>query len=147
MKVHEFQCETRLPKEQALVFSFFADAANLNAITPPWLHFRTVSSIPVEMHEGAIIDYRLRVRGIPLRWQTRINEWRPPTRFVDEQVRGPYRLWIHEHTFHSHNGGTTVRDHVRYATPLDWLLHRWLVRPDIERIFKYRTEVLRKLLV
>lgn len=144
MKVHEFECELWLPEEQQSVFSFFADAANLDAITPSWLHFEIVTPMPVVMQEGSLIDYRLRVRGVPLRWKTRINEWTPPTRFVDEQVEGPYRLWIHEHTFHAHRNGTRVRDHVRYAIPLDALLHRWVILPDIERIFKHRAEALRK---
>jgi ligand-binding SRPBCC domain-containing protein len=141
---HEFQCELWLHEEPDKVFSFFADAANLDAITPSWLHFETLTPLPIHMREGELIDYRLRVHGFPLRWRTRINEWSPPTRFVDEQIHGPYRLWIHTHTFQSRNGGTLVRDHVRYATPLDALLHRWVIRRDIERIFKYRTEALRK---
>ena len=92
---------------------------------------------------GALIDYRLRVHGLPLRWRTRINLWQPPHRFVDEQIRGPYQQWIHEHTFEARDGGTLARDHVRYAVPLDFLLHRWFVRPDIARIFTFRTEALR----
>jgi len=144
MRVHEFQCELWLPEAQDKVFSFFADAGNLDAITPSWLHFETLTPIPIAMREGALIDYRLRVHGFPFRWRTRINEWSPPDRFVDEQVRGPYRLWIHTHTFESQSGGTLVRDHARYAIPLDPLLHRWIIRPDIERIFRHRAEALRK---
>lgn len=83
------------------------------------------------MKAGALIDYRLRVRGLPLRWRTLIREWQPPHRFVDEQIRGPYRQWIHEHTFEARDGGTLARDHVRYAVPFDFLAHRLLVRPDI----------------
>jgi ligand-binding SRPBCC domain-containing protein len=96
------------------------------------------------MREGALIDYRLRVRGVPLRWRTRINVWQPPHRFGDEQLRGPYRQWIHEHTFDASRGGTLARDHVRHAVPLDFLSHRWWVRPDIERIFQFRGEALRQ---
>lgn len=144
MKVHEFQTELWVPEEQEQVFSFFADAANLDAITPPWLHFKIVTPMPVAMHEGTFIDYRLRVRGMWFKWKTRINEWVPSVRFVDEQVQGPYQLWIHEHTFHSQNGGTVVRDKVRYATPLDSVVHRWLVRPDIRRIFEFRAKALQK---
>jgi ligand-binding SRPBCC domain-containing protein len=144
MRIHEFQSELwlRLPPEN--VFSFFADAANLDMITPPWLHFEVVTPPPIEMRTGALIDYRLRVRGIPLRWRTRINLWQPPLRFVDEQIRGPYRLWIHEHTLEERDGGTLAHDHVRYAVPFDWLAHRWLVRPDIERIFRFRSEALQR---
>ncbi len=96
------------------------------------------------MREGMLIDYRLRVRGLPLRWRTRISAWQPPHRFVDEQLRGPYRLWIHEHTFEPRNGGTLARDLVRYAVPFDALLHRWFVRPDIERIFQFRAAELKR---
>ncbi|NBV24454.1 MAG: CDP-paratose 2-epimerase [Proteobacteria bacterium] len=144
MRIHEFRTELWLPLPPAEVFPFFSDIGNLDAITPPWLHFHIVTPSPVVVTEGAMIDYRLRLHGFPLRWRTRINVWRPPHRFVDEQVRGPYRQWIHEHTFEAHEGGTLARDLVRYAVPMDWLVHRWLVRPDIERIFQYRTEVLRK---
>ena len=144
MKIREFQRELWLPTSPETVFSFFANAANLNAITPPWLHFRMITSLPIKMTQGTLIDYQLRVRGVPLRWTTRIKAWQPPCHFVDEQARGPYRLWVHEHTFKAHDDGTLVSDHVRYATPLDPLLHRWFVRPDIERIFQYRAEALRK---
>ena len=96
------------------------------------------------MREGALIDYRLRVHGLPLRWRTRINVWQPPYRFVDEQIRGPYRQWIHEHTFEAFDGGTLARDVVRYAAPFEFLTQRWLVRPDIEKIFQFRTEALRR---
>jgi len=144
MKIREYQCELWLPLSPEQLFPFFADAANLDAITPPWLHFRIVTPAPILMREGALIDYRLRVRGLPMGWRTRINVWEPPGRFEDEQVRGPYRQWIHEHTFEARDGGTLARDRVRYAAPLDWLVHGWLVRPDIERIFSYRSEMLRK---
>ena len=96
------------------------------------------------MRAGALIDYKLRVRGVPVRWRTHISAWQPPHRFVDEQIRGPYRQWIHEHTFELRDGGTLARDVVRYAVPLDFLAHRWLVRPDVEKIFAYRAQELRK---
>jgi ligand-binding SRPBCC domain-containing protein len=94
------------------------------------------------MGEGTLIDYRLRVHGVPVRWRTRISAWEPPHRFVDEQLRGPYRQWIHEHTFEPRDGGTLARDTVRYAVPFDFLTHAWFVRPDIETIFRFRTEAL-----
>lgn len=144
MKIREFQSELWLPLPPEELFPFFGDAGNLEAITPPWLHFQIVTPPPIEMREGALIDYRLRVRGFPLRWRTRIADWQPPHHFVDEQLRGPYRQWIHEHTFEPRDGGTLARDLVRYAVPLDWLVHRRLVRPDIERIFQHRSEMLRK---
>jgi len=144
MIVREFKAELWLPLPPADVFPFFSDAASLDAITPPWLSFRIVTPLPVRMREGALIDYRLRVHVLPLRWRTRINAWQPPHRFVDEQVRGPYRLWIHEHTFEPRNGGTLARDRVRYAVPFDALLHRWFVRPDIEKIFDFRMAELKR---
>lgn len=144
MRIHEFKSELWLPLPPALLFPFFADAANLDAITPPWLHFKIVTPRPIVMHEGTLIDYRLRVRGLPLRWRTRINAWRPPHRFVDEQIRGPYRQWIHEHTFEVQAGGTLARDHVHYAVSLDFVVHRWFVRPDIEKIFEFRSAALQK---
>jgi ligand-binding SRPBCC domain-containing protein len=139
--MHErlFESELWLPRPRDEVFAFFADAANLDALTPPWLGFRTLTPSPIAMHVGTLIDCRLRIRGIPLRWRTRINIWEPPERFVDEQIRGPYRLWIHEHIFISKDGGTLIRDRIRYAVPFDFLVHKFLVRPDIERIFAYRT--------
>ena len=144
MKIREFQAELWLPLPPAELFHFFGDAANLDALTPPWLNFRIVTPPPIVMREGTLIDYRLRVHGLPLRWRTRISAWQPPQRFVDEQTRGPYRQWIHEHTFEPRDGGTLARDVVRYAVPLDVLLHRWFVRPDIEKIFRFRSEALRK---
>lgn len=144
MKIREFQTKLWLPLEPEAVFRFFSDAANLESITPPWLNFKIATPLPIVMAAGTLIDYRLRVRGIPLRWRTRINVWEPPYRFEDEQLKGPYQHWIHEHTFTPHDGGTLAQDRVRYATPLDWLVHDQLVRPDIERIFQFRSEVLAK---
>jgi ligand-binding SRPBCC domain-containing protein len=140
MRVHEFQSELWLPPPPEKLFPFFADASNLEALTPPWLNFKILTPTPVAIREGALIDYRLRVRGIPLRWRTRINVWQPPHRFVDEQIRGPYRQWIHEHDFEARDGGTLARDVVRYAVPLDFLVHGLFVRPDIEKIFAFRQE-------
>jgi ligand-binding SRPBCC domain-containing protein len=144
MKIREFQTELWLPLPPEEVFAFFADAGNLDAITPPWLHFHIVTPQPIAMRAGTLIDYRLRVHGLPLRWRTRINVWQRPHRFVDEQLRGPYRRWIHEHTFEPHDGGTLARDHLRYAVPFDWLTHRWFVLPDVEKIFQFRAEALRR---
>jgi len=145
MPIQEFSAELWLPLPPDELFPFFANAATLDALTPPWLNFRIVTPGPIEMCEGALIDCRLRVHGLPLRWRTRINIWEPPHRFVDEQIRGPYLQWIHEHTFEPCDGGTLARDFVRYAVPLDFLTHRWLVRPDVEKIFAFRSEALRRL--
>jgi ligand-binding SRPBCC domain-containing protein len=145
MRVREFRCEIRLPRPPEEIFPFFADAGNLDAITPPWLHFRIVTPRPIEMREGALIDYKLRVHGLPLSWRTLIREWNPPHHFVDEQLRGPYRQWIHRHTFEPQNGGTLARDIVHYAVPFDFVAHALFVRRDIEKIFAYRQKALREL--
>ncbi|HUR44899.1 MAG TPA: SRPBCC family protein [Candidatus Saccharimonadales bacterium] len=143
MKIREFKTELWLPVGPSELFPFFADAGNLESITPGWLHFKTLTAVPIEMKAGTLIDYRLRVHGLPLRWRTLISTWEPPHRFVDEQIRGPYRQWIHEHTFEARGGGTLTRDRVRYAVPLDFLIHDWVVRPDIERIFLFRSTALK----
>ena len=144
MRVREFETEIWLPCPREEIFSFFAEAANLDAITPPWLSFHTVTPAPIAMRAGTVIDHKLRIRGVPIRWRSKITAWEPPARFVDEQVRGPYRLWRHEHLFEERAGGTVVRDRVRYSVPFDFLVHELLVRRDIEKIFAYRTECLRR---
>ncbi len=133
-----FTSQLWLPAPVEVVFQFFGDAANLQAITPEWLNFCIITPGRIEMRPGALIDYKLRVHGIPIRWQTEITEWCPYTRFVDEQRRGPYRTWIHEHRFTSQNGGTLAEDLVHYRPPMGWLMDRLFVRGDIERIFKHR---------
>jgi ligand-binding SRPBCC domain-containing protein len=125
------------------VFSFFADAKNLGTITPGWLDFRIATRAPIEMTEGVVIDYTLKLRGIPVRWQSEITAWEPPFRFVDEQRRGPYRYWIHEHEFEAvGETSTLVRDHVRYGVPGGTLVHKLFVEPDLERVFSYRAKKL-----
>ena len=144
-----FTLETQffLPRPLEIVFPFFADAGNLETITPPWLRFEIVTPHPIAMRAGALIEYRLRLHGIPVRWQSEITAWEPPHRFVDEQRRGPYRAWIHEHTFIESKGGSEVRDLVRYAAPGGWLIDRLFVRHDARRIFEYRTRKLKELFV
>jgi len=144
MRIREFESDLWLPLPPEQLFPFFADAANLETITPPWLRFKLLSPSPIEMREGTLIDYKLLIHGLPIKWRTRIGAWQPPHLFVDEQLRGPYRQWIHQHTFNPCDDGTLVRDHVRYAVSCDLVVHRWLVRPDIERIFRYRCDQLRK---
>ena len=142
MSVHVLRREQRLPGGPDEVFPFFADARNLEAITPPWLGFRVVTPAPIEMRQGTLIEYRLKLRGVPLRWRTRIAVWDPPRRFVDVQISGPYRLWHHTHDFEPDGaGGTVMRDTVRYAIPfgpLGRLAHRLVVRRDLDAIFGFR---------
>lgn len=145
MRIFEVRARTRVPLPRAEVFRFFADAGNLQELTPPFLGFEILTPRPIEMRPGARIDYRIRLHGIPLRWKTAITAWEPPVRFVDEQLKGPYRLWIHEHTFEEDGGGTVCGDHVRYAVPFGALANRLLVRRDVETIFAYREKRLREI--
>jgi ligand-binding SRPBCC domain-containing protein len=138
----EYQLSTRLfvARDLESTFGFFADAANLQRLTPPWLDFAILTPRPIAMHAGALIDYRIRLRGVPVRWLTEITEWAPPFRFVDRQLRGPYRTWQHTHAFSAVDGGTMVEDTVRYQPIGGGLVHRLFVRRDLERIFTYRQE-------
>lgn len=145
MKTFTLTNELWLPAAPSDVFPFFADAFNLERITPPMLRFRVLTAPPIAMGVGTLLDYRVRLRGIPMRWQSEITAWEPPHRFVDEQRRGPYRLWVHEHTFAAHDGGTVARDNVRYAAPGGGLVQRLLVEPDLRRIFEYRSAALREI--
>jgi len=142
MKVHVLERSQRLPRPPGEVFAFFADAHNLEAITPAWLRFRIVTPGRITMVPGALIEYRLRLHGLPVRWLTRIEDWEPGRRFVDAQVKGPYRLWHHTHTFEPDGEhATIVHDEVRYALPLGplgELARRAFVAHDLARIFDYR---------
>jgi ligand-binding SRPBCC domain-containing protein len=146
-KTSVFETEQWFPRRPEEVFSFFSDALNLELITPPWLRFKVLTVSPVEMKEGTVIDYRLKLRGIPLRWQSQITAWEPPHRFVDQQRRGPYRLWIHEHTFVESNGGTLARDRVEYSVPGGMLVQKLFVEPELKRIFAYRSRKMQEILV
>lgn len=136
--VYTLQTELWLPRGLHEVFDFFADAYRLEEITPPWLHFHVLTPKPVPMFARTKIDYRLRLHGIPIRWQSEISEWEPPFRFVDRQLRGPYRLWHHRHTFEERDDGTLVKDHVDYAVFGGPLVHWLTVKRDLERIFAFR---------
>ena len=132
-----------VPPEEA--FAFFADAFNLEAITPPWLSFQIVTPGPIEMRRGTLISYRLRLRGLPIRWMTRIEVWEPGRRFVDRQLRGPYRFWHHTHSFRPAEGGTMMTDVVRYSLPLGVLgrlIHAGAVHAELDRIFDFRRDAI-----
>ncbi len=144
MNAFLFHAELWLPRPRDEVFEFFSNALNLQALTPPWVNFQVLTPAPIPMRAGTLIDYRIRVRGLPLRWRTEITEWDPPHRFVDVQLRGPYRLWHHTHTFEERDGGTLCLDDVRYRPVGGWLVNRLFVRRDVETIFAYRQQQLRE---
>jgi ligand-binding SRPBCC domain-containing protein len=142
VNVSRLETELWLPQPRSKVFPFFADAHNLEILTPPWLHFEVVSPGPLQMKVGLRIDYRLKIHGIPVRWQSEISAWDPPYRFVDEQRRGPYNFWHHEHRFEEKDGGTLCHDVIQYRAPggpFRALIERFFVRPDVETIFNFRT--------
>jgi ligand-binding SRPBCC domain-containing protein len=145
MKTYRLETQVWLPQLRDLVFKFFANPHNLERLTPAWLHFEFLTPLATEIRRGTRLDYRLRIRGIPLRWQSEIVSWEPPRAFVDRQTRGPYSLWLHQHTFSEINQGTLVGDRVEYAVPGGWIVQRFFVAPDLERIFHYRHRALKEL--
>jgi hypothetical protein len=149
VRAHVLLREQLLRRPRAEVFEFFADAYNLEQITPPWLRFGVTTPKPIEMATGTLIGYRMRVHGVPVRWLTRIATWQPHERFVDVQLEGPYRLWHHTHTFEDHPVGTVMRDRVRYQLPFGVLgaaTHLVLVRRDLESIFDFRARSVAELM-
>ena len=149
MRTYVLEREQWLSRPIEELFSFFSQPENLQIITPPWLDFRIVDT-PQHLEVGSLIRYRLRWRTIPIRWTTEISEWDPPHGFVDRALSGPYALWNHEHRFVEQDGGTTMRDRVTYALPFGWIggiAHRLKVRRDVETIFDFRAETMRRLFV
>jgi ligand-binding SRPBCC domain-containing protein len=130
------------------VFDFFSRAENLEALTPPWLNFKILDVKPQPVQQGTLINYSLRVHGIPVRWTSEIIEWEPPHRFVDLQLRGPYKLWRHEHRFETYQGGTLISDTINLALPLGFLgrlVYKIKVEPDVQEIFAFREQKIRSL--
>ena len=146
---HHLRTEMFVPLQIEDVFAFFADASNLERITPKGLGFSILTPRPIEMKKGTEIRYRLKLFGLPIRWRTLIPVWNPPVEFIDEQEDGPYKQWIHRHTFEPTEGGTIVGDHVRYRLPFGILgdVAYPLVRFQINRIFSFRQEAIRACLI
>ena len=145
--VRRYQTEMWVDAPIDKVFEFFSNPANLEQITPPWLKFKMMQPQHLSIAPGTIIDYRLRLHGIPITWQSEITEWNPPYHFTDVQRKGPYRHWVHTHEFNEAGTGTFIRDSVDYKVPGGYIVDRLFVRKDIERIFTYRKSKLRELMV
>ena len=137
------RAECVVPRPLGEVFPFFADAMNLERITPPLVRFRVLTPAPITMRIGLLIDYQLRIRGLPVRWQSEITAWEPQRRFVDEQRCGPYKFWRHEHRFEACDGGTRMIDEVNYGVPGGALVNWLVVGRDVRKIFAYRQQALR----
>ena len=145
--VYQLTTQTIVNRSLEETFEFFARAENLNKITPPWLHFNIVSDTPIRMGVGTTIEYRLKIRGFPMKWVSEIPIWQPPYRFVDQQKSGPYRYWHHEHLLQKQDKDSThMKDVVTYKVPYGRFAHGLFVKRDLEKIFKYRHHSLRDLL-
>jgi ligand-binding SRPBCC domain-containing protein len=150
VRVHLFEKSQRveLPVEEA--FAFYGDGANLEPLTPPWLHFEVITPRPLTLRQGTLLEYRLKLHRVPLHWKTLIETWEPPLRFVDIQEKGPYSLWEHTHLFEADGpSAAVIHDRVRYAIPfgpLGSLANRLFVRRDLERIFEFRGAAVAELL-
>jgi ligand-binding SRPBCC domain-containing protein len=140
-----------LPREA--VFDFFADAGNLERITPPELNFQITQITtpqPIRIKKGTLIDYQLKLRGFPIKWQTIIFEWNPPSMFVDHALKSPYKQWTHRHTFTElAENKTLIEDEVKYRLPLEPFgdLAHWFVRRELDYIFDFRQKIVREILL
>lgn len=147
---HYIRTEVEVPLEIEAVFAFFSKADNLERITPKSLGFKILTPHPIEMRQDTVIDYRIGLNGIPMRWRTLIAVWQPPYEFVDEQLKGPYQTWIHRHSFSPmESGGTRITDYVRYElplTPIGDIAHP-LIKRQLQGIFKHRNAVIPALLL
>jgi ligand-binding SRPBCC domain-containing protein len=145
---YEYYSEMKIDAPIDEVFDFFSQAANLEKITPPWLKFKILTSEPIKMEVGTLIDYRLSLYGFPVNWKTKITHWDPPHRFIDSQLKGPYKQWIHEHSFSEVEGGCLMKDRVEYQIHgwiVNSLINYLFVRKDIEKFFSFRKIIIEAL--
>ncbi|HEX7663963.1 MAG TPA: SRPBCC family protein [Polyangiaceae bacterium] len=146
--IHVLEREQLVPRPRSEVFAFFSDAANLERLTPNSLKFRIKTPTPIEMKPGTLIDYEIKLSGVPMKWRTLIEVYEPETRFVDLQLKGPYKLWRHTHTFADAPGGTKMNDRVEYELPLGPLgsiAHAVFVKRQLKTIFDFRNEAMREI--
>jgi len=147
-KTYTLDFKQQVPRPLPEIFEFFSRAENLEVLTPPWLNFKILHVRPQPVQKGTLIDYKLRLHGIPLRWTSEIVDWDPPHRFVDLQLRGPYKLWRHEHRFEPRDGGTLISDTITLALPLGFLgqfAYKIKVHSDVQKIFAFREKKIRAL--
>ena len=148
--MYELNFTQLIARPRPEVFAFFSDIQNLERITPPWLHFKILTPLPFEIEAGSIIDYRLKLSGVPFQWQTKIEEFQPNDFFTDTQAKGPYRYWHHLHRFTDVEGGTLIEDRIQYRLwggPLSWPVNRLFVRRSLKKVFAFRQETLDSLLL
>ena len=146
--MHILTKTTVINKPLSEVFEFFSNAENLNKITPPDMQFKILTPLPIIIKKGTLIDYKIKVNGIPFNWQTEITEWEPNKRFIDKQLKGPYRVWIHEHTFEEKDGKTIMNDHVQFLSPgwfLEPIINKLFIEKKVKGIFAYREKILTNL--
>ena len=147
IKTFIFEKTVTIDRPRQEVFEFFSKAENLEHITPAWLKFKILTPTPVEIYQGRLIDYRLRLYGLPFRWKTEITVWEPPLRFVDSQLKGPYVSWVHEHRFEEKGEQTIMTDRVEYAVPggpVAPLINKLFVAANVQKIFEYRKKVIQE---
>ena len=148
MPSHFHITETIINKPLQEVFEFFSNAQNLNLLTPPQLQFEILTPLPIAMKKGTLIDYKLKLSGIPFYWKTEIAAWEPPFRFVDKQLKGPYKIWIHEHRFEEKNGKTYMYDTVEFLSPgwfLEPIINKLFIEKKVKEIFTYREKKLKEI--
>lgn len=149
MKVNEIISEQFINIKIDYVFSFFSKAENLQKITPPRLGFNILTPFPIEMRRGSIIDYYIKILFMPVRWRTIITNYEPPYQFIDQQLNGPYSFWHHTHTFNEVDGGTLIKDHVKYIVPFGFLgrlINNIWIKKDLKNIFDYRKDKIKQLI-